>query len=459
MRCTASPARCADCGGDVVMTQSKCCDRASESARGSANGQPADEPQIRDDDRLERARAARGALLAALDRIEVAATPVQATRQHVACAYQPLGPLHPAAPRRERGDHGHVMPPALQVLDEVRRPAGARERARRRQLGQQQDRSSGGQGGCQYRADADRPRAVDRPRQLQRRRLPARCAGGARRRHRGAERRVPGRRFRLGGRQLGGRRAPLARGACTALRRRTSASAPAATAAPRPQPAGCWRSSTSTARSNRAGTPRSVRCWTAIPGSPSRPACCCARTARRSRPPASRSRPTPRPTAAWRALRAAARRPTPIDVAAASGALMMVRRDEFLALGGFYEPLFMYGEEADYCLRVPGRVVLHPGARSATRWATPPGRRARCRGSTTPPQPARNAARHLPPPAMARAVATSARVRPAHARAAAADRRRQRRSRTGWTEGLRAIRRERARPPAGRAAARRRAAS
>ena len=40
---------------------------------------------------------------------------------------------------------------------------------------------------------------------------------------------------------------------------------------------------------------------------------------------------------------------------AASGALMMVRRQEFLALGGFYEPFFMYGEEADYCLRVPGQ--------------------------------------------------------------------------------------------------------
>ena len=52
----------------------------------------------------------------------------------------------------------------------------------------------------------------------------------------------------------------------------------------------------------------------------------------------------------------------PEDVAAASGALMMVRRDEFLALGGFYEPLFMYGEEADYCLRAPGRVVLEPGS-------------------------------------------------------------------------------------------------
>ena len=76
----------------------------------------------------------------------------------------------------------------------------------------------------------------------------------------------------------------------------------------------------------------------------------------------------------------------PVDVTAASGALMMVRRDEFLGLGGFYEPLFMYGEEADYCLRAPGRVVLHPGARDPPRDG--PRRRARRaprRGSTTRP--------------------------------------------------------------------------
>jgi GT2 family glycosyltransferase len=52
----------------------------------------------------------------------------------------------------------------------------------------------------------------------------------------------------------------------------------------------------------------------------------------------------------------------PVEVTAASGALMMVRRDEFLELGGFYEPFFMYGEEADYCLKVPGRVVLEPAS-------------------------------------------------------------------------------------------------
>jgi N-acetylglucosaminyl-diphospho-decaprenol L-rhamnosyltransferase len=99
----------------------------------------------------------------------------------------------------------------------------------------------------------------------------------------------------------------------------------------------------------------------------------------------------------------------PVEVSAATGALMMVRRSDFLALGGFYEPIFMYGEETDYCLRVDGRIVLHPGSairhehghaagppRSATRlyW----GSRNRLL----------NAARHLPGPALAKAVATSA---------------------------------------------------
>ena len=51
---------------------------------------------------------------------------------------------------------------------------------------------------------------------------------------------------------------------------------------------------------------------------------------------------------------------SPVDVTAATGALMMVRRADFLELGGFYERLFMYGEDTDYCLRVPGRIVLEP---------------------------------------------------------------------------------------------------
>jgi N-acetylglucosaminyl-diphospho-decaprenol L-rhamnosyltransferase len=145
----------------------------------------------------------------------------------------------------------------------------------------------------------------------------------------------------------------------------------------------------------------------------------------------------------------------PIDVTAASGALMMVRRADFLALGGFYEPLFMYGEEADYCLRARGRVVVHPGAaiRHEIGHAAGP-----ARSLMRLYHPARNrlvnAARHLPPLAMARAVAASAafdlltlaQVRRADAVRAVA---------RGWREGLRAMPRERA----ARAASERRGAA
>jgi GT2 family glycosyltransferase len=133
----------------------------------------------------------------------------------------------------------------------------------------------------------------------------------------------------------------------------------------------------------------------------------------------------------------------PVDVTAASGALMMVRRDEFLALGGFYEPIFMYGEEADYCLRVPGRTVLHPA--SAVRHE---------RGHAAGPHrssirlywPARNrlinTARHLPTPMLATSVLASAafdlvtlaKTRNRQAAGALA---------RGWRDGLRAMAKER----------------
>src|SRR6185437_14027083 len=133
----------------------------------------------------------------------------------------------------------------------------------------------------------------------------------------------------------------------------------------------------------------------------------------------------------------------PFEVEAASGALMMVRLEEFLALGGFYEPLFMYGEEADYCLRVEGRIVLHPASairhehghaagppRSATRlyW----GSRNRLL----------NAARHLPAPALAKAVVTSAgfdalTLAQVHSMQAA------RAVAAGWRDGARVMRKER----------------
>jgi GT2 family glycosyltransferase len=99
----------------------------------------------------------------------------------------------------------------------------------------------------------------------------------------------------------------------------------------------------------------------------------------------------------------------PADVTAASGALTMMRRDEFLELGGFYEPIWMYGEEADLALRVPGRIVLHPG--SAIRHghgaaAGPPRSRTRLYWGSR--NRLLNAGRHLPGPALARAVVSSA---------------------------------------------------
>ncbi|RKQ92865.1 GT2 family glycosyltransferase [Solirubrobacter pauli] len=96
----------------------------------------------------------------------------------------------------------------------------------------------------------------------------------------------------------------------------------------------------------------------------------------------------------------------PVDVVAASGALTVVRRSEFL---GFDELIWMYGEEADYALRLSGRVVLHPG--SAIRHEN--GHASGPRQSETRLYwPSRNrlilAARHLPPWPFAVSVAASA---------------------------------------------------
>jgi GT2 family glycosyltransferase len=99
----------------------------------------------------------------------------------------------------------------------------------------------------------------------------------------------------------------------------------------------------------------------------------------------------------------------PVGVTAASGALMMVRRGEFLALGGFYEPIFMYGEEADYCLRVPGRIVLDPASAVRHRQGHASGpHRSEVRLYWPSRNRLLNAARHLTLPAMAKSVAASA---------------------------------------------------
>ena len=116
----------------------------------------------------------------------------------------------------------------------------------------------------------------------------------------------------------------------------------------------------------------------------------------------------------------------------------------------------MYGEEADYCLRAPGRVVLAPGAaRSATRSATPPGRR-RSRAAAL-------LARAQPPRQRSAAPAAAGAWREPVAASAAFDLltlaqvRRLRRGRApslrGWREGLRRDAPRAARAPPRRAPA------
>jgi GT2 family glycosyltransferase len=134
---------------------------------------------------------------------------------------------------------------------------------------------------------------------------------------------------------------------------------------------------------------------------------------------------------------------SPVDVPAATGALMMVRRADFLALGGFYEPFFMYGEEADYCLRVQGRVVFHPGSAMRHEYGHASGpQRSVTRLYWGSRNRLINAARHLPPASLARSVVASlgfdaltlAQLRSRLAAVAIA---------RGWRDGLRRMRGER----------------
>lgn len=134
----------------------------------------------------------------------------------------------------------------------------------------------------------------------------------------------------------------------------------------------------------------------------------------------------------------------PIDVPAATGALMMVRRQEFLDLGGFYEPFFMYGEEADYCLRVPGRIVLHPDSAMRHEYGHASGpQRSVTRLYWGSRNRLINAARHLPPASLVKSVVASlgfdvltlAQLRTRVAAGAIAH---------GWLDGARQMHRERA---------------
>ena len=108
------------------MTQSNRSARASAERPRQRERQPAEQPPGRAP-RSTRAgsRARRELPAAALDRLEVAAPPVQPARQHVARADQPLGAGHRAAPGRQRREHRHAVPAALRGTSPAP-PGGAR---------------------------------------------------------------------------------------------------------------------------------------------------------------------------------------------------------------------------------------------------------------------------------------------------------------------------------------------
>ncbi len=133
----------------------------------------------------------------------------------------------------------------------------------------------------------------------------------------------------------------------------------------------------------------------------------------------------------------------PIEVAAASGSLMMVRRADFLALGGFYEPIFMYGEEADYCLRARGKVVLHPASAARHEFGHASGpHQSPFRIYWSSRNRLLNAARHLSTPALVGSVLASAAF-DAMTLAQARNRPALSAISRGWRDGLRLMARER----------------
>jgi len=146
----------------------------------------------------------------------------------------------------------------------------------------------------------------------------------------------------------------------------------------------------------------------------------------------------------WEGMPRVAAGTATVEVTAASGALMVVRRDEFLALGGFYEPIFMYGEEVDYCLRAPGRIVLAPASAIRHEYGHAAGPRlSPLRRYLLARNRLVNAARHLPAPTLAKSVLASAAFdvatlaeAPSRPAVGAVLR--------GWRDGLAAMRGERA---------------
>ena len=104
----------------------------------------------------------------------------------------------------------------------------------------------------------------------------------------------------------------------------------------------------------------------------------------------------------------------------------------------------MYGEEADYCLRVPGRIVLHPGSAMRHEYGHASGpQRSVTRLYWGSRNRLINAARHLPPCVAGEVGRRVARVRRADA-GAGANRSAAGAIARGWLDGARQMRRERA---------------
>jgi len=101
----------------------------------------------------------------------------------------------------------------------------------------------------------------------------------------------------------------------------------------------------------------------------------------------------------------------PREVLGLSPAFLMVRRADHLAMGGFWEHLWMYGDEPDYALRLArrGKAILCPGSRMR-HWGggASGGHQSPLRLYQSSRNRLLNAARHLPAGRLLAAVGLSA---------------------------------------------------
>ena len=133
------------------------------------------------------------------------------------------------------------------------------------------------------------------------------------------------------------------------------------------------------------------------------------------------------------------------EVVGVSPALLMIRRSDHDRAGGFWEELWMYGDEADYAVRVRrlGRVLVCPGSRMRHLVGAAAGpHQSGLRLYRSSRNRLLGAARHLPAVALARAVVLGA----AFDLLQALQQRRREASGAivrGWIDGLRGMRRAR----------------